>query len=221
MTPTPEANNLHLTQYAFTATFDGMEPTARVDGRMLRSRATRAALRRAALELAGQRGVDEIRVEEIAVRAGVSTRTFFNHFPVKEDALLMDLFAVPERQLAEFAAAEPSDPAGTWAGLTELFAADVDRAGAEVPRYLPLQGGHPGLRARQLGEFARFESRLADAIATRVARAGTDRLVADVMSGSCLTAVRVGLQQWGRTGWAGPPRRHVEAAFAVLAGSFP
>ncbi|GAA1140191.1 TetR family transcriptional regulator [Nesterenkonia lutea] len=46
------------------------------------------AIHRAAFELARTSGPGAATVDEIAARAGVSRRTFFNYFPVKEDAVL-------------------------------------------------------------------------------------------------------------------------------------
>ncbi|WP_083266626.1 TetR/AcrR family transcriptional regulator [Arthrobacter sp. U41] len=46
------------------------------------------ALHEAAASLALQHGVDQTTVEAIASSAGVSPRTFFNYFAVKEDAIL-------------------------------------------------------------------------------------------------------------------------------------
>ena len=71
-----------------------------------------------------------------------------------------------------------------------------------------------------MGEFSRFESRLSAAIAARLPDDDAGRLRAAVLSGSCITAVRAGLQSWSRDGWRGSPRTHVEAAFAVLAPAF-
>lgn len=49
---------------------------------------TRARIHRAAVELAAARGLDAVTVDEIADAAGVSTRTFFNYFPGKDQALV-------------------------------------------------------------------------------------------------------------------------------------
>ncbi|MBB6170840.1 AcrR family transcriptional regulator [Nocardiopsis mwathae] len=55
-----------------------------------KKRATRRALQRAAVELAIDRGVERVTVDDIAAAADVSTRTFFNYFATKEDALVGD-----------------------------------------------------------------------------------------------------------------------------------
>jgi AcrR family transcriptional regulator len=49
---------------------------------------TGAALHEAAASLALEHGVDQTTVEAIASSAGVSPRTFFNYFQVKEDAIV-------------------------------------------------------------------------------------------------------------------------------------
>src|ERR1700677_4577014 len=56
-------------------------------GQERRRRRTQRALQNAAIELVGRRGLAEVTVEEIAAAAGVSRRTFFNHFPTKAAAL--------------------------------------------------------------------------------------------------------------------------------------
>ncbi len=190
-------------------------------GRERRKRATRRALRAATLELGLERGLPEVSVEEIAAAAGVSTRTFFNYFASKEDAALLEMLAVPAADLAAFAAGGTGRNA--WADLTRLFAEDMDRIGQDgpdLPRYMALHERHPELQWRQLARFARFEAEVASAIAARLGDDPVGQVRADVMAGSCITAVRVGLRHWGLTGWEGPARAHVEAAFAMLAPAF-
>lgn len=56
--------------------------------RELKKRQSRIAMHRAALELVHEHGLSGVTVEAIAQRAGVSTRTFFNHWATKESAII-------------------------------------------------------------------------------------------------------------------------------------
>ncbi|MEV7973523.1 helix-turn-helix domain-containing protein [Cellulomonas sp. NPDC089187] len=58
------------------------------DLRARRHAATHQEIHRAALDLFEQQGVRETTVQQIADRAGISTRTFFRHFTSKEQAAL-------------------------------------------------------------------------------------------------------------------------------------
>lgn len=56
--------------------------------REYRKRATTARLRDAATKLAGRDGTDRVTIDAICAEAGVSRRTFFNHFATKDEAFL-------------------------------------------------------------------------------------------------------------------------------------
>lgn len=198
-----------------------MSAVERADGRERNKRVTRRALRAAALELGLARGLAEVSTEEIARRAGVSPRTFFNYFDTKEDAALLELFMMTDEQLAEFSTGE--QPGGAWADLGRLFVADVQRAeqdGQDLPSYMRLHAQHPALQARQLGHFSAFLGKLGDAIAVRLGDDPRSRLRAEVMAGSCVTAVRVGLHRCASQGWEDSTASQVTAAFAEFDGAF-
>jgi AcrR family transcriptional regulator len=73
---------------------------------------TRRALRDSALKLFASQGYDATTIEEIAERAGVSTRTFFRYFPTKEGVLysgergwiqaLVDAYPTQSTKLSDF-----------------------------------------------------------------------------------------------------------------------
>ena len=69
---------------------------------------TRAALRRAALDLALRDGYDTVTVDAIAEAAHVSPRTFRNYFSIKEDAVL-SLLPDVERHHADTFPDRPAD----------------------------------------------------------------------------------------------------------------
>src|SRR3954452_2536083 len=72
--------------------------------------ATRLALHRAALELVAERGLEHVSVDDIAARADVSPRTFFNYFSSKDDAVLgLDPDAM-QRQVTELRARPAEEP---------------------------------------------------------------------------------------------------------------
>ncbi|WP_237572944.1 TetR/AcrR family transcriptional regulator [Mycolicibacterium lacusdiani] len=191
------------------------------DGKARNKRATRQALRKAVLELGLERGLADVSVSEITSLAGVSTRTFFNYFDTKEDAALIELFEIDPEELAAFAAR--GSGADAWPDLSAMFAADADRAhreGQDLPRYMTLHARHPLLAARQTAHFSTFLTALADAIALRVGGSTRTRMRSDLMAGSCITAVRVGLEHWARDGARRPPGRYVHKAFDAFNEAF-
>ncbi|MEV0296893.1 TetR family transcriptional regulator [Nocardia sp. NPDC050710] len=69
----------------------GSDDAVDLDGRRLRTRRSREAMSRAAFDLLTERGLDAVGVEDIAVRAGVTRRTFSRHFSSIEEAILGDV----------------------------------------------------------------------------------------------------------------------------------
>jgi AcrR family transcriptional regulator len=75
-----------------------------------RRRATRDALRRAAVERFARDGYDRTSVADIAVDAGVTERTFYRHFPTKEAVLFQDYEHVLEWLRAALRMRPPDEP---------------------------------------------------------------------------------------------------------------
>ncbi len=87
-----------------------------------KKRAARQALAQAALRIALERGVDQLRVEDIANEVGVSARTFNNYFSSKEEAVCSFIVEHQER-VREALLARPADEP-LWAAVVN---AAVDR----------------------------------------------------------------------------------------------
>jgi AcrR family transcriptional regulator len=193
-------------------------PPEALDGRERKKRATRRALRTAALDLAQERGLAAVHISEIAARAGVSTRTFFNYFDTKEDAALVDLPGIDEQELQRLA--HRSSDEGLWAELGRLFADAANRTTHEVselPRLLQLHDRNPSLITRQLGHFRQFEEMLADAVLPRLEDGPSARMEAEVIAGAAMAAGRVGVHQWGLDERKRPAGEYVREAFELLA----
>ncbi|UNS95371.1 TetR/AcrR family transcriptional regulator [Streptomyces tubbatahanensis] len=93
--------------------------------REYRKRATTARLRDSATQLAGRWGRDQVTIDDICADAGVSRRTFFNHFATKDEAFLA-WDASDDAYLAGLIVdrprAESAVRAALWAMTTTAFA---------------------------------------------------------------------------------------------------
>ena len=195
-------------------------PPDALDGRERKKRATRRALRTAALDLAMERGLAAVHINEIAARAGVSTRTFFNYFDTKEDAALVDLPGIEEQELQQLA--RSSSDEGLWAEITSLFADAADRTThgvTELPRLLQLHDRNPSLVTRQLGHFRQFEEMLAEAVLARLGDGPSARMEAELIAGAAMAAGRVGVHRWGLDERKRPASEYVQEAFELLAST--
>jgi len=92
-------------------------------GQERRRRRTQRALQNAAIALVGGRGLAEVTADDIAAAAGVSRRTFFNHFPTKAAALFDPDPADAERLARLLAAASGS--ADPWRALQSALVSFV------------------------------------------------------------------------------------------------
>ncbi|MEV5597112.1 TetR family transcriptional regulator [Streptomyces sp. NPDC052496] len=161
---------------------------------------TRAALSWAALRLAVERGLDHVKVEDIAEAAGVSPRTFNNYFSSKGEAIATHHLDRCLR-IAEALREHPAEPlwdAITRAVLTQFApettaaahpGTDTARWTAGVRRML----AEPALQGELLRAGARAEAEIAAAVADRT---GTDlahdqypHLVASVVMAATNTAM--------------------------------
>jgi AcrR family transcriptional regulator len=179
--------------------------------------ATRQALQDVALRLVAERGLDQVTVEDISEAADVATRTFFNYFSSKEEALLGNLpekVATVQRMVVD----RPAGEAPLEAVCQVLRTMTLRLAERREERLLRQQviERHPGLLARQLGEYASFEQALAAAVAERLGAGRPDALYCRVVAAVAVAAARSAVSTWMADKGRRPLAGMVDAAFAQL-----
>jgi AcrR family transcriptional regulator len=134
--------------------------------RELKKRQSRIAMHRAALELVGEHGLGGVTVEAIAHRAGVSTRTFFNHWSTKESAIIGVLSAgdaeIPERLVALAAECGPREALRTV--LREaISSAPIDADLRELKKQVMAK--EPQLHSLSTGTMHSVQTEMVEALA--------------------------------------------------------
>ncbi|GAA4147046.1 TetR/AcrR family transcriptional regulator [Leifsonia shinshuensis] len=137
-----------------------------VDGASRRTRSqTTAAIESAAVALVNELGYDAVTVDMICERAGVSQRTFFNHFKTKDAAVIGSAGPGVDQQFArEFIVAHgPLLPdAFRLVQLPQVVAPQ------EMAARLRAVGSHPELMARQMQRFTLIEAEITDILRLRL-----------------------------------------------------
>lgn len=182
--------------------------------RARKRRQTSAAIQRAALELALERGDLQPPVDAIAERADVSPRTFFNYFATRDDALVGEPLRLPE----EADATMGDDLLGMLeaVALQVLADSDLDRELIMLRRDVMRQ--HPDLFARRMVQGHTVELQLVRLAERRATLDGADhphergRIAALVGMG----ALRAGWMRWVDRAGAENLEDAVRATFAEV-----
>ncbi|HLU57556.1 MAG TPA: TetR/AcrR family transcriptional regulator [Pseudonocardia sp.] len=178
-----------------------------------RARRTRASLRAAALELAGERDPATLTLSAVASRAGVNRATVYLHYP-DLDALFADAMEEAVTTVARAAQLCPLD-------------ADPDTAPPPLVTLFEHVAAHATLYARMLGPqgSARFAARLRQALGEALLerfRAGARPTAAAVpleVHAAYLAGALVGVIAHCATGDARPPAETAAATWRLLARS--
>jgi len=183
-----------------------------------KKRETRIALSWAAVRLAAERGLANVRIEDIAAEAGVSLRTFRNYFSSKTEAIAAR-HVDRSLRIADELRARPADEP-LWEAIRNAFEAQFalgadGHGGDTAPDEQWLAGinlmiSEPSLQ----GELARAHAAAGEELAAAIAdRTGTEglypRLVAEVV-GAATTAA---MAEWRSSD---PPRPMVDLLAEAL-----
>lgn len=184
--------------------------------------ATRLALHEAALRLVAERGLDRVSVDDIAERADVSPRTFFNYFPTKDDAVLGLDPAAPARQ-AEAIAARPADESAVEAMRAVAVAQAAEMAEDQQlwPLRIQVVEAHPVLVGKLAAAFGESDRVLAAAIAQRTGTGVDDALLPMLLAGVAAAAMRTALHRWSAGDFTASLPDLVDEAWAAVAAGLP
>jgi AcrR family transcriptional regulator len=155
-------------------------------------------LQAAALDLFDEQGFERTTVAEIAQRAGLTQRTFFNHFADKREVLFVLSSELQREIVGEIAAHD--DTSSPFEAVVRALDVVADRMfeqrRAVTSRRHAVVAANPELQERELGKNAA----LADAIAAELHARGHDPETAFLATGAAMLAQQAAFQQWARPG---------------------
>lgn len=174
---------------------------------------TRSRLETAAVTLVLRDGLDHATVDSISAMADVSSRTFFNYFDSKEDAILgiRDTAITPESVAEHIARTDGADVVeSTVALLVGLIRPSIEGAALHESR-VEVMKQYPQLFGRHVAQMSRMVDQLVDAATAilddstdardphghRVGQASTfERSDAEMLLAVCGSAVRTAVKAW-------------------------
>jgi AcrR family transcriptional regulator len=175
-------------------------PVDEHEGLTLRERkrlVARDALSAAALRLAMEKGLENLRVEDIAAEVGVSARTFNNYFSSKEEAICA-ITIQRNARIADLLLERPADEP-IWTAVTnavvEHFAGFGAPARGFIERFHVLVDSTT-LRGEFLKAHGEVERRLCLAVAQRTGTDPERDLGPLLLASAIASAIRVSMGQW-------------------------
>ena len=162
-------------------------------------RNTRLAIRLAAFDLFQREGIDHVTVEQIASKADISPRTFFNYFATKEECVVFPYqLLAPAFRL--YVAVQPPDvrPMDAMEDALAVLLSDIlsqTEVAAAIRFAVNLHRGAPTLSMADSSHKQYWEH---EAHAELVAR-GTDPFFAQIFAVSAIGICRTALVAWARS----------------------
>ncbi|MFE2917912.1 TetR family transcriptional regulator [Kitasatospora indigofera] len=185
--------------------------------------ATRQALSWAALRLAQEHGLENVRIDDIAAEAGVSPRTFNNYFSSKYEAIVSRSTDRIRRAAGALRARPADEP--LWEALEQVVLADFEEADRSPdPAWtagVRLLLAEPALQAEMVKAGAAAGGDFAAAVAARTGTdAGTD-LYPGLVAAAVQAAQQAAADRWLRADPPVPLLPLVREALRLLAAGLP
>lgn len=160
-----------------------------------RAAATSDAIESAALDLVLDRGYDRVTVDLICQVAGVSQRTFFNHFPTKDDAILgRDRPRIDEHAARRFIIS--NGPLISDA-LALIAPPDPDKTASRLAARMRAIGSSPVLLARHTERISELDTELTAIIALRLENQRPDVAAQEQLADAAMVSHLIGaVMRW-------------------------
>jgi AcrR family transcriptional regulator len=176
------------------STHDSAEPVGRREQNKID---TRRSIADAAFDLARSVGPGAFTVDQIAERAGVSRRTFFNYFPSAEDALTVRMDGFLQLALEVFGTLPQDEP--LFDSVITAFTETTRMEGlSQHGEMFRMADSNPDLLRAQLHSWERAESLIAAALRVRLGPAVSD-LYLTALVGSVLSCTKAAMRDWAAT----------------------
>ncbi|MEV0703001.1 TetR family transcriptional regulator [Saccharopolyspora sp. NPDC050389] len=180
----------------------GAEDSERSGLRERKKQETSLALSWAAIRLTVERGLDNVRVEDIAAEVGVSPRTFNNYFAGKGEAIAARHLERARQISVELRARPESEP--LWEAITNAamarFALEQGTGEKQPDRQwidgVRLMVSEPALQGEFIKANAAAESELAAAIAERTGTDPTRDLYPRLVAATVGAAIAAAIGHW-------------------------
>ena len=162
-------------------------------------RSTRLAIRLAAFHLFQRQGIEHVTVEQIATKAEISPRTFFNYFATKEECVLFP-YQLVAPSLRLYLIAQPIDlpPMDTLEEAVALLMSDMFsrfEVARAVRTGVTLHSTAPSLDIADASQKHHWER---EAQAELVKR-GCDSFLAEVCAVAAIGICRTAMVSWARS----------------------
>ena len=183
-------------------------------GKRARNRArTRQALIGAAHELFAERGFDDVRVDDIAARAGIGRRTFFRYFATKAEVAFPDHHERIARFESLVSMRLPNEtPLAAVQRSLVVLGSEMMAASEAVLAQQAIVDASPALLAAERILDREWDARIAQALAEGDQPDTRDKIIA----GAVLGAIRAAMRAWFDSGGEGDLVEIGLGAFALL-----